>query len=96
MQVIYCMIDSRDKVEPMGHLGMIPVCPFPVMVQWDRMDSRDNKTNGVNWDDPSPSVSSIGTVGHMQYPMCQSFQQYGGVNSLELFQSLKESHCFSL
>ena len=39
-------MDSRDKVLPMGCLGMILVCPFAVMVQWDGMDSRDNKTNG--------------------------------------------------
>ena len=28
------------------------------------MDSSDNKQMGVNWDDPSPSVSSIVTVGY--------------------------------
>ena len=36
----------------MGHFGMIPVRPFPPMVQWDGMNHRER------WIDPSLSIPS--------------------------------------
>ena len=46
---------------------------------------------GMNWDDPSPSVSSIGT----NTQCCQSLPWYNGMNNLDRPKAPKVSHCLS-